>query len=130
MAALACLIAGCATSPVKQTERLLTQSGFKALKATTPEQLQLVKTLPAEKVSPVKRKGQVYYVYPDQGRNFLYVGNKEQLQLYRRAVQDQYLAADGKLLREAHESGVFAQDSLEMSGAAPAFEPIWWGWPE
>jgi hypothetical protein len=87
-------------------------------------------SLPAAKVSPVKHKGQRYYVYPDPARNVLYVGNKAQFQAYQIAVQDAYLAQDAKLVRDASAAPVQNEDALEMSGAMPSLEELWQGWPE
>jgi hypothetical protein len=129
-AALVAIVAGCATSPAKRTEKLLTQSGFKAVPATTAAQQQQMNSLPAAKVSPVKHKGQRYYVYPDPARNVLYVGNKAQFQAYQIAVQDAYLAQDAKLVRDASAAPVQNEDALEMSGAMPSLEELWQGWPE
>jgi hypothetical protein len=129
-AALVAIVTGCATTPAQRTEKLLTQSGFKAVPATAAAQQQQINTLPPAKVSLVKRKGQTFYVYPDQARNILYVGNKAQYQAYQIAVQDQYLAQDAKLIRDANAAPVLKEDSLEMSGAATTLEEVWEGWPE
>jgi hypothetical protein len=128
--ALLAIVTGCATTPAQRTEKLLTQSGFKAVPATTAAQQQQINALPPAKVSLVKRKGQTFYVYPDRARNILYVGNKAQNQAYQIAVQDQYLAQDAKLVRDANAAPVLNEDSLEMSGAVPTLEDIWEGWPE
>jgi hypothetical protein len=127
---LLAFVAGCATTPTQRTEKLLVQSGFKALSASTPDQQQQIKALPPAKLSPIKRKGQTYYVFPDPQRNVVYVGKKAQYQAYQIAVQDQYLAQDGKLLRDASRSSNYSEDALEMSGAVPTFEQMWEGWPE
>jgi hypothetical protein len=128
--ALVAIITGCATSPAKRTEKLLTQSGFKAVPATTAAQQQQMKSLPAAKVSLVKHKGQRYYVYPDPVRNVLYVGKKAQFQAYQIAAQDAYLAQDAKLVRDTSGAPVQNEDALEMSGAMPSLEELWEGWPE
>jgi len=128
--ALMAIAAGCATTPAQRTEKLLTQSGFKAVPATTAAQQQQINTLPPAKVSLVKHKGRIFYAYPDHARNVLYVGNKAQYQAYQIAVQDQYLSQDAKLIRDANAAPMLNEDSLEMSGAAPTLEEIWEGWPE
>jgi hypothetical protein len=128
--ALLAILTGCKTTPIQRTERLLTQSGFKAVPASTAAQQQQINTLPPAKVSLVKRNGQTFYVYPDHARNVLYVGNRAQYQAYQIAVQDQYLAQDAKMVRDASASSVLSEDSLEMSGAVPTWEQMWEGWPE
>ena len=128
--ALLAMVAGCATTPAQRKEKLLTQSGFKAVPASTAAQQEQINTLPPAKVSLVKRKGRTYYVYPDRARNILYVGNKAQYHAYQIAAQDQYLDQDAKLVRDASASSTLAEDSLEMSGAVPDWEQMWDGWPE
>lgn len=128
--ALLALVPGCATSPAKRTEKLLTQNGFKALPATTAAEQQEMNSLPRGRVSVVKRKGQRYYVYPDPARNVLYVGKKAQFQAYQIAAQDAYLAQDAKLMRDASASPVQNEDALEMSADMPSLEELWQGWPE
>jgi hypothetical protein len=128
--ALAGIVAGCATSPARRTEKLLTKSGFAAVKATTATQQQQVHALPPDKVSLVKRKGKTYYVYPDAARNLLYVGNQAQYQAYQIAVQDQALSEDAKLIRDFQAAPVLNADAAVMSGAEPSGEQIWEGWPD
>jgi hypothetical protein len=129
-AALLATLAGCATTPAERNEKLLTQSGFKAVAASTASQQQQMHTLPPAKISLVKRKGRTYYVYPDHARNILYVGNRAQYQAYQVAAQDQYLSQDAKLVRDSEASPALNQDSLEMTGAVPTWEQMWQGWPE
>ena len=129
-AALLMIVAGCATTPAEHTEKLLAQSGFKAVPAKAASQQQQMHTLPPARISLVKRKGHIYYVYPDHARNILYVGHKAQYQAYQIAAQDQRLSQDARLLQDAGDSSVLNEDSLEMSGAVPTWEQMWEGWPE
>jgi hypothetical protein len=123
------LLFGCATSPVQRAEKLLVQSGFKVVKATTPAQQQQMAKLPPAKVTSVTRQGQVYYVFPDPVRNQLYVGKKAQYEAYQIAVQDQYLAQDARLQQSVERAPVVNEDAAVMSGAEPGWEQIWEGWP-
>ena len=128
-AALLGLIAGCATSPVKRTEKMLAQSGFKAVTVNTPAQQEQLSKLPPDKLSPVKRKGQLYYVFPDPARNVVYVGNKAQYHAYQMAIQNQQLSEDARLERNVRFAPMADEDAAVMSGAEPGWEQIWEGWP-
>ena len=129
VATLAALVTGCATSPVQRTENMLTQSGFQAVRASTAGQQQEMAVLPPDRISPVKRHGVVYYVFPDPARNVLYVGNKRQYQAFRQALSDLRLEQDAKMERNFQISRVTDEDVAAMSGAMPSFEQIWEGWP-
>ena len=128
-AALLGIITGCATSPAKRTEKMLTQSGFKVIAANTSAQQQQMNKLPTDKLSPVKRNGAVYYVFPDPARKVLYVGNKDQYHTYRIALQNQRLAEDARMERDLQFAPVENEDAAVMSGAEPGWEQIWEGWP-
>jgi hypothetical protein len=128
-AALIGLLTSCATSPAKRTEKLLTQSGFKVVPATTPAQQQQLSRLSPDKISPVKRNGKVYYVFPDHIRNVAYVGNKAQYHAYQIAVQNQQLSEDARLERDVRAAPMENEDAAVMSGAEPGWEQIWEGWP-
>lgn len=128
--ALAVVVTGCATSPAQRTGKLLAQSGFKPVVASTAAQQQRLHSLPLDRVSVVKRQGKTYYVYPDPARNVLYVGKQAQYQAYQTAVQDRYLTEDARLSARVAEAPVFTQDSLEMGGGGPTWEEIWQGWPD
>src|SRR5690349_11005152 len=79
------LFSGCATQRAiqpQQQQSMLTAAGFKALPATTPEQEHLLKSLPKDRVSPIRRQGKVYFVYPDASGKTLYVGQEAQYLAY------------------------------------------------
>ena len=79
------LALGCASVKARSTESLLENAGFRTIAANTPERIELLKTLPPKKVSPVDRSGQVFYVYPDpDGCRGLRVGRQEQYEVYQR----------------------------------------------
>jgi hypothetical protein len=93
MAALA-LMAACQTTGTSQTaaskkEELLTQAGFKPKAVTTPKQKQQVNQLAVDRVSAVKYKGKVYYVFPTGKKDQILVGNQAQFNAYKRALQAQ-----------------------------------------
>jgi hypothetical protein len=91
----AVLNTGCASSSQQtsnatlQKEALLQKCGFKAVPATTPQQLQQIGTLPPGKISVVQRNWTRYYVFPDPPRKMLYVGRDEQYLLYQNYLSNQ-----------------------------------------
>jgi hypothetical protein len=104
--ALAALMTGCATSQPKPMASLLTEAGFKAVPATTPEQKDHLKSLPPGQVSLMKRKGQSYYVYPDAAQNTLYVGRDAQYQAYQALLAKQPpTAGKADLMHPTDEDG-------------------------
>lgn len=80
------MLAGCASPTPSanpaQTEATLKQFGFRAMPVATPQQAQLVKSLPLNKLTPVRRNGKRYYVYPDQDRQYVLVGTDAQRSRY------------------------------------------------
>ena len=100
VAALLALVAGCSTT--KKTEELLSAANFNIVPATTPAQQERLKTLPAQKVTLVKRGGWDYFVYPDVKQNILYVGGDSEFQRYQQLrvrsemAQEQLDAADSE----------------------------------
>lgn len=83
---------GCATSkPVdkkQQTQSMLIQAGFRAIPAASPGQVHQLQTLRPEMISPVKRDGKQYYVYPDFVQRILFVGTQSQYLAYKRNLSD------------------------------------------
>jgi hypothetical protein len=91
---LIALGAGCVTDQaVQQKETLLVEAGFKAFPAITSDQRWLIRTIPADKVSAVMRKGKLYFVYPDHVREMLYVGRDQEYVAYLRKAQAHGLEA-------------------------------------
>jgi hypothetical protein len=120
-AALVALATGCATDKAQQraqTESMLTASGFKMVPASSPVQQQMMNTLPAGRVSAVRRMGKVYFVYPDQARNVLFVGNN-----------NQYLQYEG-LAQNAHEQMLvkYQMEAINNWVAPAGWEAAWGDW--
>jgi len=91
-AAVVAMAAGCVSvKAVQQKETLLVSAGFKAIPAISPEQQQLMNTLPTDKLSAIRRMGKVYFVYPDPFRQVLYVGHNAEYLAYEQKAQEQGL---------------------------------------
>src|SRR5881275_1882088 len=90
------LIAACQTVATNQGELasskkefLLAQAGFKTKTVTTPKQQQQVSLLAVDKVSAVKYKGKLYYVFPTGKKDQILVGKQAQFNAYKQALQAQ-----------------------------------------
>jgi hypothetical protein len=94
IAAVGALMAACQTTgtnnaAVAQKEGLLTQAGFKSKAVTTPKQQQQVSQLAVDRVSAVKYKGKVYYVFPTGQKDHILVGTQAQFNTYKQALRTQ-----------------------------------------
>lgn len=132
VAALGVLGAGCATS--NRTANLLAASGFKIVPATTPEQLQHLKTLPGGKISFVKRNGQVFFVYPDSAHKQIYVGRNAEYDAYQKLLMEQQqaklygqIASDNRVATEANVQSQ-AMNEAENAAWANAWAGPWGVW--
>lgn len=94
-AVLLALVAGCATT-TKQTEQMLGAAGFHKIQATTPQQLQHLQTLPANKITVAKIKGRTFYVYPDREHKLIFIGNAEEYQTYKEILSDSQLEGQNR----------------------------------
>jgi hypothetical protein len=120
--ALVAGFAGCATSKAtlspQQKENLLQAAGFKVVPATTPDQQQMLKTLPADRVSAIRRKGQLYFVYPVCAQNLIYVGANSQYLAYQQTAQ---VPQEESLVNQEIES-------INRSVSSPGWEAPWGDW--
>jgi hypothetical protein len=83
----AMLAAGCVIARhAEQTEKMLSQAGFKQVAASSETLVKHLQTLPVDKLTVVKLKGKTFYVFPDPAHNQLYVGNPEEYQSYQQIV--------------------------------------------
>src|SRR5437899_6277033 len=85
----ACQTTGTGQSVVAQKESLLSQSGFKVVTVTTPQQQQAVNGLTQGRVSAVKYNGKLYYVFPTGTKDRIYVGKQKQFNAYKQALAAQ-----------------------------------------
>ena len=115
--ALLAVAIGCTTT--KDRENMLSAAGFKMVPANTPEREAHLKSLPADKITPVQREGSTYYTFPDPKNNVLYVGQEAQYQKYRQLRYQKQLA---------DEQMETAQMNENAWGAWGAWGPGWAGY--
>jgi predicted dienelactone hydrolase len=89
--ALLALAVGCATES-QNKQNLAVAAGFKIITPTKPDQITLLQSLPADKVTPVNYHGKTFYVLPDAKNNQAYVGGLEQYQAYQQLRLAQHLS--------------------------------------
>lgn len=120
--AIAAIAGGCATT--QQTENLLSAAGFKTVIASTAKQKQHLTTLPPGKVTPVQKKGTLYFVFPDARNNQLYVGTQTQYTAYQNLRLKQKLSNEKLMAAEMNEN---AAQSWNTWGPVwgPAWGPAW-----
>lgn len=102
---IALLLAGCASpSKLAHTESLLAASGFQVMPATTPKQLEMLKTLPPGKATKVNRDGKVFFIFPDSNQKQLYIGTVDQYRDYKTRLEiERAAAAENRALEESLE---------------------------
>src|SRR3954453_6023839 len=125
IAAVLALLAGCQTTGttdvVAQKETLLQQSGFKVITVTTPQQQQAVSRLTVGRVTAVKYKGKLYYVFPTAQKDRIYVGRQKQFNAYKQALATAYTSHPASQTMAQQGQAQMAGQSLEptMEGAGP-----------
>lgn len=95
LAIAAAFLTGCAAierAEHNQTEQLLAAAGFTLLPADTPQRQAAVAQLKPYTISRQIRGNTVYYTYPDDQGNFLYVGNQAAYAKYQNLVVQQQIS--------------------------------------
>jgi hypothetical protein len=113
----ACQTTGTSQSAVAQKEALLTQAGFKPKTVTTPKQQQQVSQLAVDRVSSVKYKGKVYYVFPTAQKDHILVGTQAQFNAYKNALRAQQTSQ-----AQAGQAAQQSQQQQMLQGS-----PVWAG---
>jgi len=81
----------------QQTESMLVTSGFKMNVADTPAELAALETRPQRKLTPLKRKGKLYFSYVDaKGCNCSYLGDEDAYQKYQGLMVDNRLVEESR----------------------------------
>jgi hypothetical protein len=89
---------GCATiqaAGTRSTEQVLSAAGFHVEAADTPARTAALQTMPARRVLPLTRDGQVSYVYRDPSVcHCFYVGGEPEYREYRKLRLQKEIADD------------------------------------
>ena len=127
-------VTGCAststttTTASPQKESLLQQAGFHTMTVTTPTQKQHVEALPVGKVSAVKYKGKLYYVYPTAQKDRIYYGKQAQFNAYKqslRAQQGEQQMAGSPTFTEDLRAGPYNIQAQTFDGFGPMYDDSW-----
>jgi hypothetical protein len=112
----ACQTTGTSQSVIPQKEALLSQSGFKVITVTTPQQQQAVNGLAQGRCSAVKYNGKLFYVFPTGTKDKIYVGKQAQYNRYKRALGAQ------KASQPAAQQGQAGQQLIAGQSLDPTLE--------
>ena len=135
--AVLALLAACQTTGttdvIAQKESYLSQSGFKVITVTTPQQQQAVAGLTQGRVSAVTYNKKTYYVFPTGTKDKIYVGKQAQFNRYKAALQAHVAShpaaqtaaaarsvADGRTVSDAH-----ARDRRTQPHRSSAVRWVW-----
>ena len=126
-------VTGCAststtTTASPQKESLLQQAGFHTMTVTTPTQKQHVEALPVGKVSAVKYKGKLYYVYPTAQKDRIYYGKQAQFNAYKQSLQNQQgeqQMAGQSLMPTLETAGPNNIQIEQFGGFGPMYNDAW-----
>ena len=123
-----CASTGKTAAASPQKESLLQQAGFHTLTVTTPTQKQHVEALPVGKVSAVKYKGKLYYVYPTAQKDRIYYGKQAQFNKYKqslRAQQGEQQMAGSPTFTEDLRAGPYNIQVDQFDGFGPMYDDSW-----
>src|SRR5438874_6294808 len=116
------LLAACQTTGtsdvVAQKESLLSQSGFKVITVTTPQQQQAVSGLTMSRVTAVKYNGKLYYVFPTGTKDKIYVGKQKQFNAYKQTLAAQHASHPMTMAHQGEQqmAGQSLEPTLETAG--------------
>lgn len=103
---------GCASTTPQSKENLLISAGFKSFPADTPAKQKLLTSMPAGRISTIKREGHTYYVYPHLAANSALVGTQKEFTTYQQ-------------LKDLKQ---ISNRNLEESESAPLPAGAWGAW--
>jgi len=100
---LLALAVGCA-SHIEHKQNMAVAAGFKVITPTRPDQQAILARLPADKVTPVRYHGKLYYVLPDLPNNQAYVGGPRQYQAYQQLRLQEHISNQNLMAAQMNES--------------------------
>jgi len=116
------LLAACQTTGttdvVAQKESYLSQSGFKVITVTTPQQQQAVAGLTQGRVSAVTYNKKTYYVFPTGTKDKIYVGKQAQFDRYKQALAAHVASHPASMAQQGQSqmAGQSLMPTLETAG--------------
>ena len=123
-----CASTGTTAAASPQKESLLQKAGFHTLTVTTPQQKQQVEALPVGKVSAVKYKGKLFYVYPTAQKDRIYYGRQAQFNAYKQNLQNQQgeqQMAGQSLMPTLETAGPNNIAVEQFGGFGPMYDDSW-----
>jgi len=123
-----CTSTGTTAAASPQKESLLQQAGFHTLTVTTTAQKQQVEKLPLGKVSAVKYKGKLFYVYPTAQKDRIYYGKQAQFNAYKQSLQNQQgeqQMAGQSLMPTLETAGPNNIEVEQFGGFGPMYDDSW-----
>ena len=123
-----CTSTGTTAAASPQKESLLQQAGFHTLTVTTTAQKQQVEKLPLGKVSAVKYKGKLFYVYPTAQKDRIYYGRQAQFNAYKQNLQNQQgeqQMAGQSLMPTLETAGPNNIAVEQFGGFGPMYDDSW-----
>jgi len=115
------MLIGCAAvrrNQAAETTALLTQAGFKLIKADTPERMAKLNALTPYKVIPWKRKsGGTVYAYADPDPcQCVFVGSRKQYDAFLELLSAEQTAQLKAIEAEESEPQEFSESTIEEGG--------------
>lgn len=119
LAALAMLMsaASCASNPLQEEKRLAFSAGFKVITPAKPEQVDILKKLPENQVTPINYKGKTWFILPDAQNNEAFVGGQIEFRTYQKLR-----------MNKERDSNLAAQEAAEMAYLNDLNWGAWNGW--
>jgi hypothetical protein len=93
----ACQTTGAAGGEIARKEALLSQSGFRVITVTTPQQQQAINGIAQGRCSAVKYNGKLFYVFPTATKDKIYVGKQAQFNKYKKAIAAQQASQPARM---------------------------------
>jgi hypothetical protein len=103
--ALLALATGCATTSTSRTD-LLSAAGFQVATADTPQQQELLRSLPTGRLSLVTWEGETFYVQPDAPNNRAWVGRPREFQTYQQLRLARQMSNDNLMAARMNQSAM------------------------
>jgi hypothetical protein len=103
--ALLVLATGCATTSPSRTD-LLSAAGFQVSTADTPQKQEMLRSLPAGRLSMVTWEGETFYVQPDVPNNRAWVGRQREFQAYQQLRLARQMSNDNLMAARMNQSAM------------------------